>query len=94
MPRPCASASSEDRVARLVDLLFDGLGDQGKTIADVARDAGLGHETVRRLRLNPGGRYRTSPGFFVIAAVARAQGVSLDWLAAETLDYEFEPRQS
>ena len=93
MPRPGASAASEARVARLVDRLFDGLGDEGKTIADVAREAGLEHETVRRLCRNPGGGYRTSPGFFVVAALARARGLSLDWLAAETLDYASEPRQ-
>lgn len=93
MPRPCASAASEARVARLVDRLFDGLEDEGKTIADVAREAGLEHETVRRLCRNPGGGYRTSPGFFVVAALARARGLSLDWLAAETLDYASEPMQ-
>lgn len=94
MPRPCASAASEQRVARLVELLFEGLGDQGDTIADVARGAGLEHETVRRLRRNPGGRYRTSPGFFVVAALARFRGLSLDWLAAETLGYESDPGQA
>lgn len=91
MPRPCASAASEARVARLVEKLFDGLGEDGKTIADLAREAGLEHETVRRLCRNPGGAYRTSPGFFVVAALARARGLSLDWLAAETLDYASEP---
>jgi hypothetical protein len=29
---------------------------------------------------------RSGPGFFVVAAIARARGVSLDWLASETLD--------
>ena len=94
MPRPCASAASEARVARLAYLLFNGARDQGKTIADVAREAGLEHETVRRLCRNPGGGYRTSPGFFVVAALARARGLSLDWLAAETLGYETEPGQA
>lgn len=93
VPRPCASAASEARVALLVDKLFAGLGDDGKTIADVAREAGLEHETVRRRRRNPGSVYRTSPGFFVVAALARARGLSLDWLAAETLDDASEPRQ-
>lgn len=94
MPRPCASVLTEQRVARLVDLLFEGLGGQGETIADVARSAGLEHETVRRLCRNPGGRYRTSPGFFVVAALARARGLSLDWLAAETLGYKSDPGQA
>ncbi|MGD9998631.1 MAG: XRE family transcriptional regulator [Ilumatobacteraceae bacterium] len=93
MPRPCATEASEARVALLVDMLFARVGDDGKTIADVAREAGLEHETVRRLCRNPGGGYRTSPGFFVVAALARARGLSLDWLAAETLDYASEPWQ-
>lgn len=63
----------------------------------LAADLGLvdetEHETVRRLCRNPDGVYRTSPGFFVVAALARARGLSLDWLAAETLDYASEPRQ-
>lgn len=86
MPRPPASDASERRVARLVDLLFGSLGDDGETIADLARAAGLEHETVRRLWRNPGGRRRSGPGFFVVAALAQARGVSLDWLASHSLD--------
>lgn len=93
MSRPCSSAETEQRVARLVDLLFEGLEEQGKTVADIAREAGLQHETVRRLRRNPGGRYRTSPSFFIVVALARASGLSLDWLAAETVDYQSEAGQ-
>ena len=85
VPRPRATDASERRVARLVDLLFRGLGDGSETIADVARSAGLEHETVRRLWRNPGGRRRSGPGFFVVAALARARGVSLDRLASESL---------
>ena len=72
-------------MAHLIDLLFHGLGDDGDTVADVARRSGLGHETVRRLWRNPGGRKRASPAFFVVAAIARPRGVSLDELAEETL---------
>lgn len=92
VPRRPASDTSERRVARLVDLLFRGLADEGKTIADVARSAGLEHETVRRLWRNPGGRFRSGPGFFVVAALARARGVSLDWLASESLSHDSRVR--
>jgi hypothetical protein len=73
-------------VARLVDLLLGNVGDDGQSIAAIARTAGLEHETVRRLWRNPGGRKRSGPGFFVVAALARARGVSLDWLASQTLE--------
>jgi transcriptional regulator with XRE-family HTH domain len=72
-------------VAHLIDVLFRGLGEDGDTVAEIARRSGLGHETVRRLWRNPGGRMRTSPAFFVVAAIARARGISLDRLAEETL---------
>jgi len=84
--RRSATVASEGRVARLVELLFVGVRDDHGAIAEVARDAGLEHETVRRLMRNPGDRRRTSPGFFVVAAIARARGLSLDTLAAQTLD--------
>ena len=85
MPRPPADVASERRVAQLVTLLFDDFGRDGETIADLARGAGLSHETVRRLRLHPDGKDRYGPGFFVIAAIARARGVSLDHLAEVTV---------
>jgi hypothetical protein len=85
VPRPAATDATERRVAILVDRLFSGVGDGSESVAAVARSAGLGHETVRRLWRNPGGRRRSGPGFFVVAAVARARGVSLDWLASESL---------
>jgi hypothetical protein len=69
-----------------VDLLFRGFGDDGETLADLARSSGLEHETVRNLWRNPGARKRSGPGFFVVAAVARARNVSLDWLASESAD--------
>ena len=77
---------TERRVQHLLELLFRGLGEGDETVADVARRAGLGHETVRNLWRNPGMRRRTSPAFFVVAAIARARGISLDVLAAETLE--------
>lgn len=76
---------TEARVAHLTEVLFRGLADGGDTVAAVARRSGLGHETVRRLWRNPGNTKRTSPAFFVVAAIARARGVSLDQLADETL---------
>jgi hypothetical protein len=85
MPRRAADERSERRVARLIDLLLGDVEGGGETIASIARAAGLDHETVRRLSRNPGGRMRSGPGFFVVAAIARARGVSLDWLAAETI---------
>ena len=85
MPRTAATVESEARVARLTELLFGGLADGGDTVAEVSRRSGLGHETVRRLWRNPGNTKRTSPAFFVVAAIARARGVSLDHLADETL---------
>ncbi len=72
-------------MTRLTDALFRGLEEDGETVADVARRSGLRHETVRRLWRNPGNRRRTSPAFFVVAAIARARGVSLDQLANDTL---------
>ena len=85
MPRTPGTIESESRVALLVDTLFQGIGGDGDTVADLARRSGLRHETVRRLWRNPGGRKRTSPAFFVVAAIARARGLSLDQLADETL---------
>ena len=81
MPRPAATNLSERRVEQLVTLLFTDFPRDGETIAEVARAAGLAHETVRRLRLHPDGRDRSGPGFFVVAAIARARGISLDRLA-------------
>lgn len=88
MPRPAADVTSERRVAQLVTLLFDDFGRDGETIADLARDAGLSHETVRRLHRHPDGKDRYGPGFFVIAAIARARGVSLDHLAESTVSVQ------
>lgn len=81
MPRRAADIQSEERVQRMVHRLFDGLGHDGETVADVARRAELPHETVRRLLRNPGGRSRSGPGFFIVAAIARARGISLDAIA-------------
>lgn len=86
MPRLPASDASERRVARLVELLFKGFGDDGQSVAELARSSGLEHETVRRLWRNPGARKRSGPGFFVVAALAKARGVSLDWLASESIN--------
>ena len=72
-------------LAQLVTLLFDDFGRDGATIAELARGAGLSHETVRRLRLHPDGTDRYGPGFFVIAAIARVRGMSLDHLAEVTV---------
>jgi len=85
MPRRPADVASERRVAQLVALLFDDFGGDGETIADLARGAGLSHETVRRLCRHPDGKDRSGPGFFVVAAIARARGVSLDRLAELTI---------
>ncbi len=85
MPRPAATDRSERRVEWLVTLLFSDFPRDGETIAEVARSAGLGHETVRRLRLHPDGKDRSGPGFFVVAAIARARGISLDRLAESTV---------
>ena len=85
MPRPGASTISEDRVSRLIALLFTGVGETGHTVADVARSAGLGHETVRSLWRNPSGKERYGPGFFIVAGIARARGLSLDELARSVM---------
>lgn len=84
MGRRPGDEQSEKRVQRLVGLLLASVDDKNRTVADVATEAGLPHETVRRLRRNPGGKSRSGPGFFVVAALARAQGLSLDELAART----------
>lgn len=73
-------------MSRLVALLFEGADEEGDTPAAIARRSGLGHETIRRLWRHPGSRDRSGPGFFVVAAIARARGVSLDYLADETLN--------
>ena len=86
MGRRPGTLTSEGRVARLVELLLGGLDQERGAVAALARDAGLRHETIRQLLRNPGGRKRISPAFFVVAAIARARGLSLDGLAAETLD--------
>lgn len=85
VPRPSATPDTERRVDMLLGALFKDLGKGGETIADVARNAGLAHETVRRLCKNPTGRDRSGPGFFVVAAIARARGISLETLADATL---------
>ena len=87
MPRPAATAASEQRVARLVELLFEGAEDKGETPAVLADLTHLGHETIRRLWRHGGGRPRSGPGFFIVAAIARARGVSLDWLAEQTMEH-------
>lgn len=86
MPRPPATAASEQRVSRLVDVLFDGAEANGETPAVLADRSGLRHETIRRLWRHAGGRPRSGPGFFVVAAIARARGVSLDLLAHEAMN--------
>lgn len=85
MPRPQATPGSERLVARLVEVLFEGAEDKGETPAVLAERSGLGHETIRRLWRHAGGRPRSGPGFFVVAAIARARGLSLDHLADETM---------
>lgn len=83
MPRPPATAESEARVRRLSELLFTAVADETSTVAQIARDAGLCHETVRRLCVSPAESFRYGPGFFVVAPIARAQGLSLDAVARE-----------
>jgi len=85
VPRPSATPDTERRVELLLGALFKDLDRGGETIADVARHAGLAHETVRRLWKNPTGRDRSGPGFFVVAAIARARGISLETLADAAL---------
>lgn len=85
MPRPSATAASERRVARLVEVLFDGAEEKGETPSVLADRSGLGHETIRRLWRHPDGKPRSGPGFFVVAAIAKARGVSLDLLADESM---------
>jgi hypothetical protein len=94
MARRAATTDTERRVARLVALLFEAYPRDRETIADLARRAGLKHETVRNLWLNPSGKYRSGPGFFVVASIANARDISLDWLAAETLNTGRERRHS
>ncbi|MGE3326582.1 MAG: XRE family transcriptional regulator [Acidimicrobiia bacterium] len=84
MPRPPAVAVSERRVEHLVTMLFAEFGRDGETVADVARRSGLSHEAVRRLWRHPDGKDRSGAGFFVVAAIARARGISLDDLAEST----------
>jgi hypothetical protein len=81
MPRRPADEQSEARVQRMVHRLFTGFGQGGETLADLARRADLPHETIRRILRNPGGRNRSGPGFFIVVAIARARGISLDELA-------------
>ena len=85
MPRRPADPETDRRVERLVNQLFDGMEDERGAIANLARLSGLGHETVRRLKRNPGSSLRTGPTFFVVAAIARARGQSLDDLAEEAM---------
>ena len=83
MPRSPASDLSEHRVQQLVERLFEGFDREGETIADLARAAHLPHETVRRLYKNPDERNRSGPGFFIVEAIARARGLSLDHVVPE-----------
>jgi hypothetical protein len=86
MPRSPATDLSESRVQQLVERLFDGFGQEGETIADIARAADLPHETVRRLYKNPEERNRSGPGFFIVEAIALARGVPLGDLVTEKHD--------
>jgi hypothetical protein len=86
MARSAATPEIDERVGRLVSALFIDLEEAGDTIAEIARRAELGHETVRRLWRNPGHRLRTGPSFLIVAAIARARRLSLDELAAFALE--------
>ena len=81
MPGCRADQQTDQRVERLRVMLFDGIEDNGESVASLARRCDLGHETIRRLYRNPGKCLRTGPTFFVVAAIARARGLSLDSLA-------------
>lgn len=81
MPRPKASDVTEARVTRLVQVVLAPVIEDRLTVAALAREANLQHETVRRLLLNPSGKPRYGPGFFIISALARAQDLSLDYVA-------------
>lgn len=83
MPHPRATDVTEARVRRLTGALFAAVDDGNLTVAQLAEAAGLKHETVRRLRVNPAQRNRYGPGFFIVAAIAQAQGLSLDEIATE-----------
>lgn len=72
-------------MTRLVARLFEGVEAGEPTVGDIAKEAALSHETVRRLYRNPGHRLRYGPGFFIVAAIARARGISLDDLADATM---------
>ena len=78
MPRPSATHQTEQRVQRLLVELLRPLDSGEMTVAKLATEAGLGHETVRRLWRNPTGALRYGPGFFIVAALAAATNVSLD----------------
>lgn len=64
----------------LVDALFEGI-DDSESLPETAEAAGVEYETVRSLLRPPTDRYRSGPGFFVVAAIARARGMSLDSIA-------------
>jgi transcriptional regulator with XRE-family HTH domain len=49
---------------------------------DVARRAGLSVETVRRIEKQA----TPDPGFFTVARIARSLGLSLDYVADQTLE--------
>ena len=85
MPRRRADIRTDQRVERLRAALFDGIEETGETIASIARRSGVGPETIRRLYRNPGPHLRTGPSFLVVAAIARARGLSLDTLAESAL---------
>lgn len=65
----------------LVDQLFVGVNDGEVTVAEIAKRAGLGYETVRSL-LRGTSRPRYGPGFFIVAAIAHARDLSLDALSS------------
>ena len=85
MPGGRADLQTDQRVERLRIMLFDGIEDAGESVASIARRCDLGHETIRRLYRNPGDGLRTGPTFFVVAAIARARGLSLDSLAERAM---------
>lgn len=82
MGRTQGTDESERRVQRLMDELFAGFPHPDETVATLATQTGLRHETVRNLLRNPAGRLRAGPGFLTVALIARARNVSLENLSS------------
>lgn len=78
--RPKASEASERLTQCIHQRLFEAASKRGMSNQDLADEAGLEYETVRRLRRPSGRGNRSGSSFITIALLAEAVGLNLQRL--------------